>query len=246
MAEGLEIPELDLKKLKVHAEEAAMKGAVKTIEEFYNGYDSPFRKSVKEFLEKQEMSWNFNLPEILTVINEKIGKEIDLIANTAVAKSFVPLVARFLTREDKEIKFSDILKEFIEAMKDYSIDTPDMGDFSCSIKKNPSHGWLEIEIGSTYKKEKEYSFTLHTYDREKTSDVQKYQLLSLPYDYSDTTKKTMKLSLDGVTLELPFIKDVLSDKFMSFMARIIIANSHITMDVNDFDEEMFPRDECHC
>jgi hypothetical protein len=65
--------------------------------------------------------------------------------------------------------------------------------------------------------------------------------------YSSITKK-MKISLDGgATLELPFTPGILEDNFLSYIAKLIIANSRITFDVKDFNEDMFPEnEECHC
>jgi hypothetical protein len=79
--------------------------------------------------------------------------------------------------------------------------------------------------------------------------------MSLPHTRNDNgkyfgsheSKQTMKISLDGgATLELPFTKGVLEDPFVSFIARLVIGNNNIIFDVNEFDEDMFPRHECHC
>ena len=60
--------------------------------------------------------------------------------------------------------------------------------------------------------------------------------------------QTMKLSVEnGVTLELPFTKDILKDEFMSYIARLVMSGSLIILDVEDFDDWMFPEDDgCHC
>lgn len=237
------LPALDIQKLQAAANEAAMKGAKESIDKFYNGYESPFKKQITEHLEKQQINWAFDLPDILGAINEKIQNEIDTIANTSVSKTFVPLVAKFLAREKKEIKFSEILQEFVTAMKDASRDDIEFDDFEVQIKKEEKYDWINVEI--RYQSNKEYSFTLHSHKEKDAPERRK--LLSLPYDsYNPKHRQTMKLSVDNVTLELPFVKDVLSDNFLSYMARIIIAGSEIEMDCTDFDESMFPDDHCHC
>ena len=156
----------------------------------------------------------------------------------AISKSFVPLVKRFLTRTDDEIKFSDILKEFIESSPD-----SDRDYFEVSIKRREEYSWLDVNLSS---EDKTYRLTLHTdYKSEKEGNV-KYILLGLPYN-DNSRNQTMKLSIDGgVTLELPFTKDILTDEFMSYIARLVMSGSIITMDVEDFEDWMFPEDGCRC
>lgn len=232
------LPVLDMDTLQQKATEAAMKGAMTSIDEFYTGWSSPYRKQIDEHLKKTQINGSIDLPDIISLINEKLTKEIDLIANTAVSKSFIPLVQKFLTREDKEIKFSDILKKFIETHESKNVDY-----FEVSVKES-KHGWLDVKISC---EDKEYDLTLHADYHSKKEDVKKYQFLSLPRNTVSDLKQTMKLSLDGVTLEMPFTRDVLHDDFTSYIARLVIGNSLITMDCSDFDEDWFRSDEeCHC
>lgn len=50
----IKLPELDAERLNEAAKEAAMKGALECINEYYTGYKSPFKKAITEELEKQE------------------------------------------------------------------------------------------------------------------------------------------------------------------------------------------------
>lgn len=233
------IPELDMEKLQAKANEYAMQGATESIREFYSGYNSPYRKAIEENLIKQEIGTNFDLPNIIAAINDSLSKEIDAIANAAISKTFIPLVHKFLTREKKEINFSDILKEFIEAT-----DAKEIDDCSVELKHRTEYGWIEVILYGG--KEKEYNLTLHSDHNSRKEEVKKYKILSLPYDHS-TYKQTMRLSVEGGTLELPFTRDILHDDFVSYIARLIMSGSKITMDCTDFREDMFPEDnECHC
>lgn len=231
------LPELSLELLKEKANEFAMKGAIETIKDYYSGYSSPFRKAIEEELKKTQIGTGIDLPDIIALINQSLSNEIDAIANTAVSKTFIPMVQRFLVREEKEMKFSEILKQFIEDTDTKSID-------DCSIEMTKSHhGWYNLEITS---EDNQYSLTLHDDWDSKNEEVKKFQFLSLPYDRS-SQKQTMKLSIDGVgSLEMPFTMDVLKDNFTAFIARLIIGKTKITIDCKDFDEDMFPQDECHC
>jgi len=233
------LPMIDTEALKQKANEFAMKGAIEEIKEFYSGYGSPYRKALKAELEKQEVGHGLELPDIVSLINDKLSKEIDLIANTAVAKSFIPVVSKILTRVDKEINFSDILKQFIEDM-----DEDDPKDYYLSIEENGSpFNWLNVKISC---KSKEYEITFHECYETRNESIKKYWIGSLPWKYGDKTQHKMKLIVDNAELELPFVKDVLSDNFTSYIARIIFSNSHITMDTTNFEDDMFPQDECHC
>lgn len=237
------LPVLDIEALQKAATEYAMKGAMKSIEEYYCGYSSPFKEAITNDLKTKSIGSGIELPDLIALINESLSKEIDIIANTAISQTFIPLVKRTLTRRDAEVDFSDILREFVK-----SVDAEDIDDCEVEIDENSSYGWLRIKITH---KENSYSITLHQdYDSKKAA-VKKYQVLSLPreadsssYSFS-SPKNTMKLTVEGASLELPFIRDILHDKFNSFVAGLILAKSKITMDADSFDEDMFP-EKCHC
>jgi len=233
------LPQLDISILQQKANEYAMAGATKTIEDFYAGYNSPFRKAVEDELKKVSIDTHkIALPDIIGILNEQLTKKIDEIANEAIAKSFVPLVNRFLTGLNKELLFSDVLKEFIEVTKEDSDD-----HYEVSVEPNYRHNWLNVNIS---KGEMNYEFTLHQTFASERSGPPKYHLLSLPYN-SEKHKPTMKLSIDGVKLEMPFTSGILEDRFISYLAKTIISQCEITMDCKDFDEEWFhDEDGCHC
>ncbi len=242
------LPVLDTDVLQQKANEFAAKGAIKAIEDFYTGYDSPYKKAITENLQNKGTEYSIKIPDIIGILNEKISNEVDIIANTAVSKTFLPMVREFLTRADAEMKLSDILEEFIEST-DYKDDEDhDKDDYSLEIKKEDgsflyiiiSDGKLSYEIGFYIQSKKEepikvgHIFTLPRL----TNKADKYASIT----------RTMKISLDGgATLELPFTPKVLEDNFMTFIAKLIIAKTNVTIDVDGFNDDMFPeREECHC
>lgn len=228
------LPVLDTEVLREKATEFAMKGAIESIKDFYSGYNSPFKKQIEEQLRGNEIGGTISLPDIIALINESLSKEIDVIANTAVSKTFIPLVQRFLIREEKEINFSTILKNFIE-----KTEAKTYNEFEINIKESSEYKWLDIELTSD---EKVYSLILHQDYNSRKEEIKKYQILGLPRDYNSKEKygQTMKLSIEnGVTLELPFTKNVLHDDFTAYIANLVIGKCLITMDCDDFDEEMF-------
>ena len=51
------VPVIDTEVLQEKVNQAAMKGALSTIEDFYTGYNSPFKKAIKEDLESKEINY---------------------------------------------------------------------------------------------------------------------------------------------------------------------------------------------
>ena len=231
------LPALDMSVLQEKANEYAMKGAIESIKEYYSGYNSPFRKKIDEELKKQEISWSLDIPNIMAIINDSLVQEMQQIANVSVTNTYIPLIKKFFTRVDKEIKFSEILKEFIEC-----VEPEDSEDCEVSVEKDSKYEWLKVVLRH---KDNEYELTFHEDYDSKKQGLSKYSILSLPYGWRDTQQSKMKVTMDQATVELPFNRDLLKDKFCSYIARIIICESVITMDTHDFDESMFP-ERCHC
>ncbi len=243
------LPVLDMEALQKKANEFAMKGAEDALKEFYTGYNSPYKKALEAALINKGVDDSIDIPDIVGTLNESISKEVDEIANLAVAKTFLPLVKRFLTRADGEIKFSDLLKEFI-SYTDYDFNTEfDWEDYNVREEKNDG-SFMYLEISNS-----KIKFELHFYQKDsKQKNV--YEIYVLPYIKEGGDKhgsrsfsqRTMKLTVDGGTaLEIPFTPGVLEDNFMSYIAGLIINNTKITFDTDSFSEDMFPeRSNCHC
>lgn len=233
------LPVLDVDALQKAANEFAMKGATESLKEFYSGYNSPYRKAIDEELKNKGISFAAELPDIIAVLNESLSAQIDAIANEAIAKTYVPLVRKFLTRAEPELKLSDILKEFIEVN---DLKSPD--DCELDLDKSSPHGWINMKLSF---EGKTYGICLHScYETEKLP-VKKYHILSLPSDMSYNTYPNQKmiLTVDGGKLEMPFTRDILTDRFTSFIARLVIAGTKITIDCEEFEYDMFP-ERCHC
>lgn len=237
---SLKLPELDLKILEEKAKEFAMKGAIKEIEDYYTGYNSPFRKKIKDDLENKTASIHLDLPDIIGLINESLTKEIDRIANKSIAESFVPLATNALTRISGDVKFSDILKEFVRCCY---IDFKHGYNPEVSIVES-THEWLEVNLSFNDYRDNEnvYDITLHSASH-RDKGKGKYCILSLPRTHvPHNYTETMKLSNGESTIEIPFTRDSLKDEFTSYVARLLISQSLIVMDCDDFDEDMFRED----
>ena len=231
---NIEVPPLDEEKLKEAAKEAAMKGALAEIKEYYEGYNSPYRKKVKEELEKQEFSFPVTLPDIIGQINETLTAEINKIAANSISNTFLPKVQQNLTRTEPVIKFTEILQKFI------SHHEGEYDDYEVSVEES-RHGWLNVKLSF---KDQTTELTLH---KDHSSKEQKqYKILGLPRaNERGAYDDYMTLYKDG-SFKIPFTKDVLSNDFILFCARVMLSESLIVMDETNFDEDMFEKDECHC
>lgn len=230
------LPTLDLEVLRKKAQEAAMNGAMSEIRDFYEGYNSPYRKKIKEHLESMQIdSYKIQLPEIIGLINDSLSAEITALANKSVSETLLPMVKKFLAKAPKQMKFSEFLKEIIE-----DTHNGDMEEYDCDCEKNHQHGWWNVNI--RYKRN-EYSLTFHEdFDSKKTNPGKYYRILSLPYNNSE---RTMSLSYDGADIRVPFSYGVLQDDIISLVAKCIIAETKFEFDVTQFEEDMFP-ERCHC
>jgi len=233
------VPVLNLELLQQKANESAMKGALATIHDFYNSYNSPYKKAIEENLNGKSLSdFPMGLPDIIGVLNDKIIAEFDDIANTAIAQTLIPYAKELLTRTESVIKFSDILRKFIEC--NYDAEDNDTDDFICEVSKS-NHDWLNVELTDS---ENTFHLTLHT--KNTSIENPSFQVLSLPRDESKNYNRNMKIKVGDVSIEVPITTGLLKDKFTAFVASMLISRTEIIMDTRDFDEDMFPRDHCHC
>lgn len=248
----LPIAELDLKTLEETANKSAMQGAISVIESFYTDYNSPYKKAIRENLENKGVGGcKFDLPDVIAAINEQLMVEVDQIANTAIAKTFIPMVKEFLTRAKPEITLSELLQEFIEHTDfrynaQYNDVHPD--DYSMELTQR----WPDSDcLKEHYLLSISDSKNSYKIDLKKQEDGT-YQIDGLPENKNDvshnhsSSNKQMKISVDGVTLEMPFIKGILNDGFVKYGAQLLMAKTKITFDVNDFSDDLFPESSCHC
>lgn len=235
------LPVLDTEKLQQKANEYAMQGALKTLEEYYTGYNSPYRKAIEEKLNQKGLAYNFELPDIIASLNESLSAEVEKLANTAITQSYLPMVKKFLTRAPEKMLFSEVLKEFINA-----VEPEDFDDLSIEMEQSTAHKWYSIVIRH---KDAEYHLTLYQNSSNKKEEKETFKFLSLPNEYRGDIGKsyrTVKITWpDGAAMEVPYTRAVLEDKFVAFIARLVMSETIITIDQTDFWEDMMP-ERCHC
>ena len=222
----IEVSAIDTEVLKKQALESATKGALSEIKDFYEGYNSPYRKGIKETLEKSGIGNGvFTMPNIVGLLNEAISAEIDRIVNNAVANTYLPMVTKALTAIDKELKLSEI----IDMMKRYVYDNK----FCASIRKDDSYDWFNLELKID---EVEYRITLH----ERYNEKGKYRILSMPYKEDHTPRYMKFYTEEGRYVEMPFSANIANDEVAMICARLLIADTSIAI---DFEDEYYPEDD---
>lgn len=222
-------PMLDMEEIQKKANEYALKGAVECIKEYYTGYNSPFKKEIENRLNQMSPSFCFTMPEVMGVINESLSSQIDIIANEAIAKSYVPLVRKFLTRGEEVIRASDIVDKF-KNQHEYD-DEP----IEVEMSKDERHGWynMKLECG-----DEKCSITLHE-DSKNEQGQQFYSMLGLPYEHKrGSYDRNMKITLDeGASIEIPFTCGILHNNFLTYVANLVMFKTKIIIDKTYFDDE---------
>ena len=234
--ENLEQPKIDIAKIQESANKGAEKAYLKEVENYYTGYDSPYRKMIKAELEKQEFSFGIKLPDLIAKVNDGLKAEVDKIANLAVANTYISQVSKVLLRIDKEMKLSELLKMIIT---DEEPDPEDFETYSFSLKKDEGYEWLSCELTTM---SGSYSFTFHKKSRVISKNSKLYHLLSYP-NITGLHDRTMKVSKDDITIEMPFAGNILEDKVMAIFARMMLSDAYIEIDCDGFDYSMFPENE---
>ena len=232
---------IDQALIQKKANEAAEKAVLKEIKEYYTSYNSPFRKKIQEELQKQELSFAFDLPSILGNINEALKTEIQNIQNLAIANTYIPLINDVIRGFGKKITLTKILREIVDKLYDPEIH--DVDEFQFSYKKSEKYSWLTCNLLTP---SNHYEFTLYTVHESEKEEQLLYQILSSPRNINVPYNKKMNIVKDDVTLELPFDNNILNDEVLNLLFNIAIGKSHIIIDCDDFDEDWFIKDECHC
>lgn len=222
-------PMLDMEEIQKKANEYALKGAVECIKEYYTGYNSPFKKEIENRLNQMSPSFCFTMPEVMGVINESLSSQIDIIANEAIAKSYVPLVRKFLTRGEEVIRASDIVDKF-KNQHEYD-DEP----IEVEMSKDERYSWynMKLECG-----DEKCSITLHE-DSKNEQGQQFYSMLGLPYEHKrGSYDRNMKITLDeGASIEIPFTCGILHNNFLTYVANLAMFKTKIIIDKTYFDDE---------
>lgn len=237
------VPSIDMSKVQEYANQYAMEGMRKALENFYTGYDSPFRKAVLEHFNEQVPSFQLDLPGIMAMLNEALSTMCDNIVNKAIATSYIPLINDLLTQTKKEICVSDIVKKFIEVYSDG--DEWDGDNFSVTIEKDGKFDWYNLHLES-YEYEVKLDVSLHTLYNCNKDGKSLYHILCLPYEERYRNKfGCMKCTVEveqgkNATLEMPYGYGILCSPFIRYVACLVMFDTSIVLDTLDFNDIIYP------
>lgn len=220
---------LDPEKLKEIGVNAMYKAAEDTIKSYYNDYDSPFKKLIREQLKAHRANIHLEMPGILGLLNDRLNAFADQVANESFSKLFIPEVSDFLLNAPTVTKISELVALY--AKENYI--EPHQVNFSA--EKHPRHGWISLKIG--YKKEA-YNLTLHYNDLIK-KEASGYVFLSLPYDRNRHESKMVLRVGENASLELPYRTDVLRDRFTNEIAKMVLARTLVELDFENLECEFY-------
>ncbi len=85
----IKAPVLDMSIIQKAAQEAATKATLREIEDYYSGLCSPYRKQLREYLEKNAPSVHLELPEFSELLSKSLSAEIENIVKKNVLKSLL-------------------------------------------------------------------------------------------------------------------------------------------------------------
>lgn len=225
-------PVLDKDIIQKAAQEAATKAALREIEDYYCGFDSPYRKQLREYLQKNAPSTRLELPEFSELLSKSLSAEIENIVNKKCVESFAQEIRKAFSHLKEESDGTILLTTLAEDMMTYI-------DFDDSLYNNSFE--LEVRDGSSsYLKdvyvtineddvEKKYKFTLISNGSDGT-----YRVLSMPYTYDDndlyTANKKITLKTEKCTVSFPMFSGVSNDHTLLVLARCIMFDAHIRID----------------
>ena len=81
-------PVLDMNVIQKAAQDAAMKAALEEVKDYYLGYNSPYRKQLKEYMAKNAPSTCLELPEFSELLSKSLTAEIENFVNKKCVESF--------------------------------------------------------------------------------------------------------------------------------------------------------------
>ena len=227
-------PVLDMNVIQKAAQDAAMKAALEEVKDYYLGYNSPYRKQLKEYMAKNAPSTCLELPEFSELLSKSLTAEIENIVNKKCVESFAQELRKGFTHLKEEGDGTILLTNLAEDMMTHI-------DFDDSEYDNSFE--LEVRDGSySYLKdvyvtineddeEKKYKFTLMSNGSDGT-----YRVLSMPYTSNDndlyTANKKITLETEKYTISFPMFSGVSNDHTLLVLARCIMFDACIRINSN--------------
>lgn len=225
-------PVLDKNIIQKAAQEAATRAALREIEDYYCGFDSPYRKQLREYLEKNAPSTRLELPEFSEMLSKSLSAEIENIVNKKCVESFAQEIRRAFSHLKEESDGTILLSTLAEDMMSH-IDFDDSdydNSFELEVRDGSFNYFKDVYVTiSEDDAEKKYKFTLMSNGSDGT-----YRVLSMPYTSNDndlyTANKKITLETEKRTISFPMFSGVSNDHTLLALARCIMFDARIRID----------------
>ena len=109
-------PVLDMNVIQKAAQDAAMKAALEEVKDYYLGYNSPYRKQLKEYMAKNAPSTRLELPEFSELLSKSLTAEIENFVNKKCVESFAQALRKGFTHLKEEGDGTILLTNLAEDM----------------------------------------------------------------------------------------------------------------------------------
>lgn len=233
MNNGIVTPVLDVVKLQEVANEAAMHAATKEIEDYYNGYNSPFRKQVQEYLKQNVPSPKIEIPNIVEEVQKSLVGEVEKIAKELSIKNCIGALRKGITHlpleDDGSIKLSRVFDEM-----EKEIDIKNGEWIEAEVKEDgfATAKWLKVIL--TIKKEdceeKRLEFTLYDNDFDDEHPNTK-KVLSMPYHIDRWQNAKIKIKDgEGLEIEMPMFHGLADNPILLTIAKLVMYRTPVVVD----------------
>lgn len=219
-------PVLDMNVIQKAAQDAAMKAALEEVKDYYLGYNSPYRKQLKEYMAKNAPSTRLELPEFSELLIKSLTAEIENIVNKKCVESFAQELRKGFTHLKEEGDGTILLTNLA---KDMMLKV-DLDSFELEVSDKDFYGWKKVHISICEDDEEtEYNFTLA-----KNGSDDTYSILGLPTKNSDENYHFDIINVQNrkCTISFPMFSGVSNDHILLVLARCIMFDARIRIDSN--------------
>lgn len=234
----IKAPVLDMSIIQKAAQEAAMKAALSEIKDYYCDSFSPYRKQLREYLEKNAPSVHLELPDFFELLSKSLSAEIENIVNKKCVEKFAQVLRQNFSHLKEESDGTILLTTLAEAMMhDIDFEDPDYNNsFELRVSDDGLSFWKKVcvTISKDDVVEKVYEFSLSSNGSDGT-----YSILSMPHkcDNDHYSCDKMILKSEKSSISFPMFSGVSNDHILLVLARCVMFDAHIRI-----NEESITRD----
>ncbi len=224
-------PVLDMQRVQELANEAAMKGVQKGLEEYFYTWNSPFQVAIKSKIEESLSNLNgFKLPNILGVLNNEIAGQMEKVANTCIGQTIIPYLNDMLVGQVPEVvKVTDLVKWFV-------FEHDEFHDNTCSAEMTQRNGIYDLHLECSTD---DTSMDIAFYTPIGCTNP---QILISPItskSHYSRGKVTVTVPMDNgkeARIEYPSVCNVLESNFLRQIFKLMLVGKEVIIDRQSFDD----------